>query len=92
MEAGFADGEELFEGAVVGAGKGSFVARELGECRGAVAEGFGQGGVDGFVGVCGGHFADFVIEESGFDADAAVEAELERGEFLDERGFVGRGG
>jgi hypothetical protein len=87
-EALLAHGEELFEGAVVGAREAGFVAGELGEGVLAAGEGEGEGGVDGFVGVGLGEIGDADVEEAGFDADAAFEADFERGQLFDEGGFV----
>ncbi|MEP7366282.1 MAG: hypothetical protein ABI972_23740 [Acidobacteriota bacterium] len=78
--------------AVEFAGEGGFVAGEDVESRFAFGEGAGDGRVDGGLGVARGDGADAGVEEAGFDAGAAVAADLDFGEAFDEDGFVGRGG
>ena len=92
FEAVFAGGEELFEGAVVGAGEGGFVAGAVHEPGFVGDEGLGERVADGLVGVVGGDVGHFGVEEAGFHAGAAGEAEVEGGEVFNEAGLVGGAG
>jgi len=86
------DGAEGALGALEGAGEVGFVAGEDGEVAGLVHEGAGDVGVDAFGRGGGGEFGDLEVEESGFEAGAAVEAEVEGGEGVDEGEFEGVAG
>lgn len=91
IELFLAEGEELFESAIIGAREVGLVTGEVVEVGVTIGEGAGHGAIDFFLSCVWSDIGHVEVDEAGFHAGATVETDLEAGHAFDEGGFGGRG-